>query len=98
MELLKEMKALKFPVKGTTPAIHCKAFEDNSGTMEMAKTHKYRPGTKHLNVNLHHFHDYISRGEISIHKIDTKKQHADYLTKPVNQEILGYLRQKVMGW
>ena len=98
MELLKEMKALKFPIKGTTPAVHCKVFEDNSGAMEMAKTHKYRPRTKHLNVKLHHFRDYVTRGEISIHKIDTKEQLADYLTKPVKQEILEYLRHKVMGW
>ena len=64
----------------------------------MAKNHKYRPRTKHLNVRYHHFRDYVERGEISIHKIDTTEQLADYLTKPVNKESLKYLRQKVMGW
>ena len=98
MELLKEMKRHKFPVMGTTPKVHCKVFEDNSGALEMAKTHKYRPRTKHLNVKLHHFRDYVTRGEVSVHKIDTKEQLADYLTKPVNQEILEHLRPKVMGW
>jgi hypothetical protein len=98
MELLKEMKQLKFPIKQTKPQIHCKVFEDNSGALEMAKTHKYRPRTKHLNVKLHHFRDYVTRGEISIHKIDTKEQLADYLTKPVNLDILEHLRPKVMGW
>ena len=98
MELLKEMKREKFPIFKTKPKIHCQVFEDNSGALEMAKTHKYRPRTKHLNVKLHHFRDYVTRGEISIHKIDTKKQLADYLTKPVSQEILQYLRPKVMGW
>jgi hypothetical protein len=98
MELLKEMKQLKFPIKQTKPQIHCKVFEDNSGALEMAKTHKYRPRTKHLNVKLHHFCDYITRGEISVHKIDTKEQLADFLTKPVNLDILEYLRPNVMGW
>ena len=98
MELLKEMRSLGFPIMTAKPKLHCKVFEDNSGALEMAKTHKYRPRTKHLNVKLHHFRDYVTRGEISIHKIDTKQQRADYLTKPVNQEILEYLRQKVMGW
>ena len=98
MELLKEMKKLKFPILSTKPKLHCKIFEDNSGALEMAKTHKYRPRTKHLNVKLHHFRDYVTRGEISIHKIDTKEQRADYLTKPVNQETLEHLRPKVMGW
>ena len=98
MELLKEMKHLDFPISKSKPKIHCKVFEDNSGALEMAKTHKYRPRTKHLNVKLHHFRDYVTRGEISIHKIGTLDQLADYLTKPVNQEILEHLRPTVMGW
>ena len=98
METLKEMKRLKFPIKSTIPKIHCKVFEDNSGALEMAKTHKYRPRTKHINVKFHHFRDYVTRGEISIHKIDTSEQLADYLTKPLNKESLEPLRMMVMGW
>ena len=98
MKLLQEMKRLKFPILNTVPRVHCKVFEDNSGALEMAKTHKYRPRTKHLNVKLHHFRDYVTRGEITIHKIDTKDQLADYLTKPVSEEILLKLRKLVMGW
>ena len=64
MELLKEMKKLGFPIRSTVPKMHCKIFEDNSGALEMATTHKYRPRTKHLNVKLHHFRDYITRKEI----------------------------------
>ena len=80
------------------PNVHCKVFEDNSGALEMAKIHKYRPRTKHLNVKYHHFRDYVERKEITIHKIDTKDQLADYLTKPVNIDILEKLRNVVMGW
>ena len=97
MELLKEMKHLGFPISKSKPKIHCKVFEDNSGALEMAKTHKYRPRTKHLNVKLHHFRDYVTRGEISIHKIGTLDQLTDYLTKPVSQEILEHLRPTIMG-
>jgi hypothetical protein len=71
MELLKEMKQLGFPVQSTTPEVHCKVFEDNSGALEIATTHKYRPRTKHLNVKLRHFRDYITRKEISVHPIGT---------------------------
>ena len=78
--------------------VHCKVFEDNSGAIEIAKVHKYRPRTKHLNVKLHHFRDYINQKEITIHPIDTSLQLADYLTKPVNHFILEKLRQIVMGW
>jgi hypothetical protein len=97
MELLKEIG--KSGVKVSAKAdIHCKVFEDNSGALEMAKVHKYRPRTKHLNVKLHHFRSYVERKEVTIHPIDTSMQLADYLTKPVNQETLELLRKQVMGW
>ncbi len=98
MELLKEMKKFGFPIQSTIPKMHCKVFEDNSGALEMATTHKCRPRTKHLNVKLHHCRDYITRGEITVHPIDTSNQLADYLTKAVNQPILEKLRYEVMGW
>ena len=91
------MKLQGFPITSTTK-VKCKVFEDNSGALEMATTHKYRPRTKHLNVKLHHFRDYVSRGDITIHKIDTQSQLSDYLTKPVNEDILIKLRTIVMGW
>ena len=98
MELLKEMKKFGFPIRSQTPNMKCRVFEDNSGALEMANTHKYRPRTKHINVKFHHFRDYVTRGEITVHKIDTKDQCADYLTKPLNKETLIPLRRKVMGW
>jgi hypothetical protein len=57
MELLKEMKGLNFPIRSATPKVHCKIFEDNSGALEIASVHKFRPQTKHLNVKLHFFRD-----------------------------------------
>ena len=98
MQLIKEMKANNFPVKSVTPTIKCQVFEDNSGALEMATNHKFRPRTKHLCVKLHHFRDYVSRGEIIIKKINTALQLGDYLTKLVNKDILESLRLKVMGW
>ncbi len=98
IETLKELKREGFPVSGATPTIKCKVYEDNSGALEIATNHKYRPRTKHLNNKLHHFRDYVSRGEISIVRISTKDQLADILTKPVTEEILRKLRKIVMGW
>ena len=98
MQLLDEMKEKGFPINSTQAKMHCRVFEDNSGALEMAKVHKYRPRTKHLNVKLHHFRSYVDNKKISIHKIDTNEQRADYLTKPVNWETLSYLRYMVMGW
>ena len=91
MRLLREMKEHGLSVTKTKGRVHCKVFEDNSGALEIASVHKYRPRTKHLNCRLHHFRSYIDSGDISIHPIDTKEQPADYLTKPLNEDMLVYL-------
>ena len=98
IELLKEIEGYGITPISTKLKVRCRVFEDNSGALEMAKTYKYHPCTKHLNVKLHHFWDYVERGEITIEAIDTTNQLTDYLTKPVSAEILKYLRKQVMGW
>ena len=98
MQLLQEMSRLGFIPQYLPPDIKCKVFEDNSGALQMAKIHKYRPRTKHLNVKLHHSRKYVNDGQINIVPIESKDQQADYLTKPVRWEILSTLRRKVMGW
>jgi hypothetical protein len=98
IELLKEMQLMNFPIETAQAHVHCRVFEDNSGALEMAKIHKYRPRTKHLNVRLHHFRDYVERQVISIHAINTKDQPADFLTKALNKESLLRHRLMVLGW
>ena len=98
IEILKEMKYKGFKVDSANPKVHCSEFEDNTGALEIARTRKYRPRTKHLNIRLHHFRDYVTRGEITIHHIDTTEQPADFLTKAVNEKTLKRHRKTVMGW
>jgi hypothetical protein len=98
MEMLKEMKTMKVPINDCTARVHCKLYEDNSGAIEILRHKKYRPRTKHLLVKLHHFCNYVTCGEISIHPIWTHDQQADYLTKPVNESTLVKLRGLVQGW
>ena len=98
MEILKELRRNGFKVIATKADMECKVFEDNSGALEMLKIDKYRPRTKHLCCRLHHFWSYVDDGQISMHKINTKDQDANMLTKPVNLETLLKCRQKVMGW
>jgi len=40
IELLKELKQRGFPVTKATASVHRKVFEDNSGALEIARTHK----------------------------------------------------------
>ena len=71
IELPKEMKRNGFKMDLANLKVHCSVFEDNTDSLEIARTHKFRPITKHLKIRLHHFRDYVNRGEITIHHINT---------------------------
>ena len=98
MDLLEEMKNNGVPIGSHQAKVHCKLYEDNSGALEILRKDKYRPRTRHLLVKLHHFRDYVTNGKISIHPISTIDQEADYLTKPVPEDILVKLRMRVQRW
>ena len=97
MILLKEFWSQGINLNACTPQIKYKVFEDNSGALEIASIHKYRFRTKHSNIKLHHFYNYVTREDIKIKAIDTTNQLADYLTKLVNHNMLTYLHKKVIG-
>ena len=98
MEVIKEAKAKGFPIFADSPTVHCKAFEDNSGALEIAKEYRIRPRTKHINIRYHHFRHYVRTKQISIHAIGTEEQIADMLTKPLGEALLTTHRQKLQGW
>ena len=98
MNLLQEMQDKGYPIGSSKAQVHCKVFEDNSGAIEIAKTAKFRPRTKHLNNRLFHFRTYIDRGLISIHPIKSRDQPADILTKPLNEEDFKRHRKIINGW
>jgi len=98
MELVKELKDQGYDMVSTQPMVHCQVFDDNSGTLEIAKVPKMRPWTKHINVKFHHFWDYVDRGKITLHAISTHDQPADMLTKSLSKPILNQHCHTIMGW
>ena len=98
MELIQEMQTKGFDCTATKPTVHCRVFEDNSGALEIATVHKYRPRTKHINNQYHHFRQYVEQGKISIKAISTELQRADMLTKSVSVSLLRRHRESIMGW
>ena len=76
----------------------CTVFEDNNGALELANVPKIRPRTKHIAIKYHHFRTYVQQGDVRIVKVDATGQEADFLTKPLVQQLFYYLRCKVMGW
>ena len=98
MQLLEEASNVGIPNVKTTPTIHCKAFEDNSGALEIAKLPKLRPRTKHMNVQLHHFRQHVSEKRLSLVATSTENQLADAMTKPLGIELFRKHRKSIMGW
>ncbi len=98
MGLLKEMKEHSIVDNYAPPQIHCKIFEDNSGAIELATNDKWRPCTKHINVQYHHFRSYVNSGQLSVKAIESDEQEADILTKPVPVSPLKKHRFTMMGW
>jgi len=94
------MKEAGIPIESSNANVKCTVFEDNSGALEIARVHKFRPRTKHLNCRLHHFRSFIGDGPgmISIEKIHTLDQPADMLTKPLSEEGLFKFRLMMLGW
>ena len=64
----------------------------------MANSHKLRPRTKHLAVQLHHFRQYILNATITVEKVATKFQRADIFTKALPRQTFQYLRCTILGW
>jgi hypothetical protein len=87
MQLLEELKSHHIHIYSTEPKVYCKAFEDNSGALEIFRVPKMRPRTKHINLKYHHFREFVRLGKIHVYPISTKDQIAELLTKPLPQNI-----------
>ena len=97
MELLDEFNERKYDLISAEPKIYCKAFEDNSGALEIARLPKMRPRTKAINVVYHHFREYVRLGLISIYPVSTDDQLADIFTKPLTQNTFVRFRKLLSG-
>ena len=74
IQLLKEVVTHKIDTNLQPTTIHCKAFEDNSGALEMAKVPKIRPRTKHLNIVYHHhFRESVQNNEVTLVAVRTDR-------------------------
>jgi hypothetical protein len=96
MNLINEFKQHGFEVINKEPRVYCKAFEDNSGALELARLPKMRPRTKHINVRFHHFREHVRLGLIKVFPISTDQQLADIFTKPLAQNTFLNLRKALL--
>ena len=82
MELLKELQMI-IPSEVTRPIVHCSVFEDNKGCIDLVKTPRIRPRTKHIALKYHNFRKHVNDKTISIQYVETQDQIVDIFTKPL---------------
>ena len=98
IQLLKEVVEHKIDATLLPTTIHCKAFEDNSGALEMAKVPKMRPRTKHLNNVYHHFRESVHNNEVTLIAVRSDEQLADILTKPLPNTLFQRFRDQILNY
>ena len=59
LQLIQEMVEQEILDQTYKPKIFCKAFEDNSGAVAIAKSPAMQPRTKHINNMYHHFCSFV---------------------------------------
>jgi hypothetical protein len=98
MDLMEESRVHGVPMRSGAPVVRCKAFEDNSGALELARLPKMRPRTRHINVKYHHFREAWAKGRIKVQHVFTHEQLGDALTKNLPRDLFMTLRKKYMVW
>jgi Reverse transcriptase (RNA-dependent DNA polymerase) len=95
--LTEVVSALRLPPQFKA-TIRCRVFEDNNGALLLATKQRITNRTKYFLVKWHFFWSHVTNGDVSVLKIDTKEQCADYLTKGLNRETFEHIRKLVQGW
>jgi hypothetical protein len=98
MQLVKEMQDKGLATYSDVPKVYCKAFEDNSGALEITRTHETSPRTKHINLLYHHFRSFVKKGLVVIWPIKTEDQPSDIMTKPTARDLFLKHRKGIYGF
>ena len=97
MGIMIEFKTKGFDVVCNNPIVRCKAFEYNSGALDLAHTPKMRPRSKHINCVHHIFSKHVRKGEISIMTISNSYQCIYMYTKTLLQNHFVKFHKCILG-
>jgi hypothetical protein len=65
---------------------------DRTSSISVAKNLVLHSRTKHIDVRFHFLRDHDEKGDIELRHIDTTRQLANILTKPLDQKTYVHLR------
>ena len=77
---------------------HSTVYEDNKGCVDLVKSPKTNPRTRHIAIKYHHFREHVQKGHLAIRWISTLEQLAGIFTKPLPLKSFVHLREQLIGW
>lgn len=93
IHLKRLMKSLGYDQDGPTVI-----FEDNQGAIKISENPTLHKRSKHIDIKFHFVREKVGTGEVKLVYIETEKQLADILTKPLLKPRVVRLRSKVLGY
>ena len=96
--LLQELTAVLNLPDELRASISCVCFEDNTGALLLATTHRLTGRTRYMSTKNHWFWFHYDNGEFDIRCVGTTLQQANYLTKGTAREPFGQNRFLIQGW
>ena len=97
MRSIKEMKTFVFEVFSWDPNVYCKAFEDNFGSIYIARLPKICPHTKDNSVLSNYFREYVRKVLIHIQQFSINEQYDDTWTKLLPHNVFLKHRKIIFG-
>ncbi|CEG41664.1 copia partial [Plasmopara halstedii] len=73
-----------------------KIFEDNQGSIALAKNPEFHKRTKHIDIRYPFVREKVEEGRVILQYCSTKDMKADMMTKPITATQFDFLR-KMLG-
>ena len=72
-----------------------KIYEDNQGSIALAKNQEFHKRTKHIDIRYHFVREKVEDGQVVLQYISTTDMLADLMTKPITAVQFEVLRNKI---
>lgn len=73
-------------------------FEDNQGCIGISENPIMHKRTKHIDIRYHYVRERVSAGDVKLIYIETERQLADLLTKPLLKPRVERIRGRILGY